>query len=48
MDFLPMFTINKNELVVDKETRLLGLVIRNDLAWSSNTQYIIKRANKKS
>ena len=47
MDFHPRFCIQENELEVVEETKLLGLVIRNDLSWSSNTQYMIQRANKK-
>ena len=47
IDFLPRFTIEENELEVVEETRLLGLVIRNDLSWSSNTKFMIQRANKK-
>ena len=47
MDFHPRFTVNENELDVVEETRLLGLVIRNDLSWSSNTECMIKKANKK-
>ena len=27
------------------ETKLLGLILRSDLKWSSNTDYLIKRAN---
>ena len=30
--------------IVD-QTKLLGLIVSNDLTWSRNTQYIIKRAN---
>ena len=30
-----------------EETRLLGLVLRSDLSWSSNTDYIVQRCNSK-
>ena len=30
-----------------KETKLLGLVIRSDLSWCSNTDYMTKRCNSK-
>ena len=46
-DFMPRFTFNKNELEVVEETTLLGVVIRRDLSWESNTSYMVKRANKK-
>ena len=46
-DFHPRFEFNDNELELVEETKLLGLVLRSDLSWSSNTQYMVKRANKK-
>ena len=27
------------------ETKLLGLILRNDMKWSSNTDYLVKKAN---
>ena len=30
-----------------EETKILGLILRTDLSWSSNTEYMVKRANKK-
>ena len=35
------------ELEVVEEIKLLGVVIKNDLSWGANTQYIVQRANKK-
>ena len=46
-DFCPRFLFNNNELEIVEETKLLGLIVRSDLAWTSNTEYIVKRANKK-
>ena len=46
-DFYPRFSLNENEIEVVEETKLLGVVIRSDLSWSSNTDYIVRRANKK-
>ena len=46
-DFLPRFTFNNNELEVVEEIKLLGVVIRSDLSWGPNTEYMVKRANKK-
>ena len=45
-DFMPRFEINSEELEVVDETKLLGVMLRSDLSWSSNTNYIVKRANK--
>ena len=47
MDFSPRFTFNENQLEIVEETKLLGLVIRNDLSWTANTEYMVKRAIKK-
>ena len=46
-DFLPRFTFNNDELDVVDEFKLLGVIIRSDLSWEQNTDYIVKRANKK-
>ena len=47
IDFLPEFTLDNNEIVVVDELRLLGLIIRSDLKWVSNTEQIVKKANKR-
>ena len=46
-DFMPKFELGKTELELAEETTLLGVVMRSDLAWTSNTDYIVKRAYKK-
>ena len=46
-DFLPKFTMNNDEIKMVEETKLLGVVVRSDLSWSSNTSYIVTRSNKK-
>ena len=47
-DFMPRFVLdNKEELEVVEETKLLGVVIRSDLSWGANTDYMVKRANSK-
>ena len=46
-DIFPRFNFNGDELEVVEETKLLGLVIRNDLSWHPNTTYLIGRANRK-
>ena len=46
-DFQPKFSLKKNEIDLVEETKLLGVVIRSDLSWSANTEYIVSRATKK-
>ena len=46
-DILPRFNFNGDELEVVEETKLLGIIIRNDLSWSSHVTSMVKRANKK-
>ena len=47
IDFLPEFALDNNEIEVVDELRLLGLIIRSDLKWVSNTEQIVKKANKR-
>ena len=42
-DFIP----EHKEIETNEEMKLLGLVIRNDLSWKSNTEQMIKRAYKR-
>ena len=46
-DFGPKLELSCNIIELVEETKLLGVVIRSDLSWSSNTEFIISRANKK-
>jgi hypothetical protein len=46
-DYLPRFVFNNDELEVVEETKLLGVVLRSDLSWGANTEYMVKRANRK-
>ena len=47
VDFMPDFQLGENELEVVEEMRLLGLIVRSDMKWAANTEYIVKRAYKK-
>ena len=47
LDFNPEFTIDGHQLQLLEETRILGLIVRSDLKWVSNTQHMIRKANKK-
>ena len=42
-DFIP----EHKEIETTEEMKLLGLVIRNDLSWRSNTEHMIKRAYRR-
>ena len=48
-DFPPEMSINgfNDNLEVITETKLLGVIITNDLRWSANTEYICAKAYKK-
>ena len=46
-DFLPRFSFNSMELEVVDEIKLLGIVIKNDLSWGANTDFIVQKANRK-
>ena len=46
-DFSPKFELSGQSIEVVEESKLLGIVIRSDLSWSSNTEYMVSRANKK-
>ena len=47
IDFMPEISLENNELEVVDEIRLLGLIIRSDLKWISNTENMVKKANKR-
>ena len=40
-DFMPELEVEGNRLELEEEMRILGLVLRSDLKWSSNTKYIV-------
>jgi hypothetical protein len=46
-DFLPEFVLDNHEIELVDETKLLGLVLRSDLSWCSNTNSMVERCNKK-
>ena len=47
VDFSPKFEFGNKQLEVVEEIRLLGVIIRSDLKWSSNTEDLVKRASNK-
>ena len=46
-DFIPRYIINGQILDVVHEEKLLGLIIRSDCKWSSNTKYIANKAKSR-
>ena len=38
-------TIENKRLEIVKQTKLLGIVITDDLKWNENTKFLVKRAN---
>ena len=47
LDFDPSMVLNGHPINQVKETKLLGLLVSNDLKWSSNTSYLVKKAYKR-
>ena len=45
--FTTRLSLNKENIEVVTETKLLGTIIQNNLKWDSNTAYIVKRANSR-
>ena len=46
-DFQPQFVIDDQLLEVVEETRILGLIVRYDVKWTSNTKNLVKRAYRR-
>ena len=46
-DFMPEFALKGNEIEMVEEMKLLGVVVRSDLKWTSNTENIVKKAYKR-
>ena len=46
-DFLPKFNLKDINIEMVEEVKLLGVVIRSDLSWSSNTDFLVLKANSK-
>ena len=47
IDFLPEFNLGGHEIEVVEEIRLLGIIIRSDLKWHSNTDNLVDKGNKR-
>ena len=46
-DFVPNLNIDNTEVETLEEMRLLGIILKNDLSWKSNTNNMVIRAYKK-
>ena len=47
IDFMPEMSLAGHKIEVVDEIRLLGLIIRTDMKWTSNTQNMVVKANKR-
>ena len=47
IDFMPEVNIDDHYLEVVDEIRLLGIIIRSDMKWVSNTANMVQKANKR-
>ena len=47
LDFMPDFTLSGQNIELVEETKLLGVTLRADLKCSSNTETMVKKANKR-
>ena len=47
IDFQPEFTLGWHDLEVVEEIRLLGIIVRSDLKWHSNSENLVQKSNKR-
>ena len=47
IDFMPTLSLEGKEIELVEEMKILGVVLTSDLKFSSNTEYMIKRAYKR-
>ena len=47
LDFIPELKLDDKQLEVVEEQRLLGVIIQADMKWSSNSEQMVKKANKR-
>ena len=46
-DFMPELSLNNQELEMMEEMRLLGVIVKSDMKWSSNTEHMLVKAYKR-
>ena len=44
---MPKFELEGAELELVEEVKLLGVILKSDMYWGSNTDYMVQRANSK-
>ena len=47
LDFMPEIRLGTHQLEVVEELRLLGIIVRSDMKWSSNTINMVQKATRK-
>ena len=47
IDFMPKLELENTELELVEQMKLLGVLIRSDMKWTDNTEYMVGRAYKK-
>ena len=47
VDFMPEIRLGTHQLEVVEELRLLGIIVRSDMKWSSNTINMVQKATRK-
>ena len=47
LDLMPNICLDEQELELVEEIKLLGLTIRSDMKWVSNTENMVKKGNKR-
>ena len=48
LDFPPIFRIDDGPVLnIEKQSRILGIIISDDLRWSAHVDFMVKRASKK-
>ena len=47
VNFMPKFELDGAELELVEEVKLLGVILRSDMSWTSNTDYMVQRATSK-
>ena len=43
VDIVPKVKLDENKLEVVEETKLLGIILRNDIKWQNNTKNILAK-----
>ena len=46
-DFMPELALDNQELEMVEEMRLLGMIIKSDMKWTSNTEHMLLKAYKR-